>query len=167
MAIPVTGYRRKKINVQFHCMGDSVWRKALVAELCGLVLLTAMAGKLWGRENRTKDKNTAEKAADKVGDKAEELGDQTKEGAKKVAQGAKSAGNEVKAKTKDVGDDVGDEDTRCKGRDGQGCKGPLARRTKDVSAKVDDKAEDVKDTTVKGTKVAAKKTKAVGTRGGG
>jgi hypothetical protein len=35
-------------------------------------------------------------------------------------------------------------------------------KTKDVSAKVDDKAEDVKDTTVKGTKVAAKKTKDVG-----
>ncbi|MFN2509983.1 MAG: hypothetical protein ABR568_00915 [Pyrinomonadaceae bacterium] len=35
-------------------------------------------------------------------------------------------------------------------------------KTKDVGAAVGDKAEDVKDTTVKGTKVAAKKTKAVG-----
>ena len=69
--------------------------KKLLAGLCGLVLLTAMAGQAVGQENRTQDKNTAEKAADK----AKDVKDTT-------VKGAKTAGE----KTKDVAGDVKDDD---------------------------------------------------------
>ena len=76
-------------------------RSYLLVGVCGLVLLIATAGQAWAQESTTsdkKDKNVAEKTADKaedvgreVGDKAEDVGDKSKKGAKKVVQGAKSS----------------------------------------------------------------------------
>src|SRR5678815_3148269 len=88
-------------------------RKDLLAGLCGLVLLTAIAGQAVGQENRTQDKNAAEKTADKAKDVKD-----------KTVKGAKTAGE----KTKDVGEKVGD--TTVEGAKTAG------ENTKDVGEKV-------------------------------
>ena len=107
-------------------------RKNLLAGLCGLVLLTAMAGQAVGQENRkpnTPKKSTAEKTTDK----AKDVKDTT-------VEGAKTAGE----KTKDVAGDV--KDTTVKGAKVAG------KKTKDVGAEAADKSEDVGNKTVKGAK---------------
>jgi hypothetical protein len=57
-------------------------RKELLAGMCGLVLLTAIAGQAVGQENRTQDKSAAEKTADK----AKDVIDATVKGAKAAGE---------------------------------------------------------------------------------
>ena len=113
-------------------------RKDLLAGLCGLVLLTGVAGQAVGQENRTQDKSAAEKTADK----AEDAKDKTVQGAKAVGE-----------KTKDVGAEVGDKAEDAKDTTVKGTK-VAAQKTKDVSAQAADKGEDVGRKTVKGAKSA-------------
>ena len=113
-------------------------RKDLLAGLCGLVLLTVMAGQAVGQENRTQDKSAAEKTADK----AKDVKDTT-------VKGAKAAGE----KTKDVGAEVGDKAGDVKDTTVKGTK-VAAEKTKAVGAEAADKGEDVGKKTAKGAKSA-------------
>ena len=149
-------------NQPFHLNeGGSAMRKDLLAGLCSL-LLTATAGQVGAQQNTTsenKDKNAAEKAADKtkeagreVVDKTEDAGDQAKKGAKKVAQKTKSASKEVKEKTTDLGAEVGDKAGDVKDKTAKGVK-VAGKETKAVAEEAADKGDDVRDKT---TKVAKK-----------
>ena len=60
-------------------------RKEILAGLCGLVLLTAIAGQAVGQEKPTQDKSAAEKTADK----AKDVKNQCKE--RNVARGGRKA----------------------------------------------------------------------------
>ena len=111
-------------------------RKDLLAGLCGLVLLIGIASQAVGQENRTQDKNTAEKTADK----AKDVKDTT-------VKGAKAAGEKTKEVGAEVGDKAGDvKDTTVKGTK------VATEKTKNVGAQAADKGEDVGKKTVKGAK---------------
>ena len=116
-------------------------RKDFLAGLCGLVLLTAIAGQAVGQENRTQDKQD-KSAAEKTADKAKDVKDKT-------VTGATAAGE----KTKDVGAEVGDKAGDVKDTTVKGAK-VAAEKTKAVGAEAADKGEDVGKKTAKGAKSA-------------
>ena len=81
-------------------------RKVLVAVFCAVCLMTA-AGVGAAQETQTpekKDKNTAEKAADKAKEAGQEVGEKTKDVKDKTVKGAKKTGE----KTKEVAGEAGE-----------------------------------------------------------
>src|SRR5215475_11170269 len=87
--------------------------RVLLADICALCLITT-AGLAAAQQNQTpekKDKNVAERTADKakegtqeVGDKAEDVKDKTVKGAKTTGKKTKQGVNEVGDKAEDVKD---------------------------------------------------------------
>src|SRR4026209_1393871 len=88
-------------TVWFHCMRRGLtMRKILLAVLCSVCLLAA-ANATAAQQNQTpenKDKNTAEKAADKVKEAGQQTGEKVGDVKDKTVKGAKKTG----AKTKEV-----------------------------------------------------------------
>jgi hypothetical protein len=151
-------------NVWFHCNEEVLtMRSVLLTVFCTLCLI-ATAGVASAQENQTpenKDKNAAEKAADKAGD----VKDKTVKGVKKTGKKTK----EVAGKAGDKADDIKDKtvDTTKKGVNEVGDKAEDVKdksvdTTKKAANEVGDKAEDVKDKTATGVKAATKGAKAIG-----
>ena len=127
-------------------------RKLLLTIFCTLCL-TGTVGVASAQQNPTpenKDKNAAEKTADKAKEAGQEVSDKAGDVKDKTVKGAKKTGK----KTKEVAGDAADKADDAKDK--------TVDTTKKAVNEVGDKAEDAKDKTAKGVKVATKEAKAVG-----
>src|SRR5688572_10205669 len=135
-------------------------RKVLSAVFCTVCLIAAV-NVAAAQQNQTpdsKDKNAAEKTADKakevgkeVGEKAQDAKDKTVKGAKKTGEKTKEVAGETADKAKEVGQEVGDKAGDVKDKTVKGAK-KTGEKTKEVAGEVGEKADDVKDKSVDTTK---------------
>jgi hypothetical protein len=152
------------INVWFHCIGRFLtMRKGLLAVFSTLCLVAAVDVAV-AQQNQTpenKDKNAAEKTADKAKEAGQQVGDKAEDVKDKTVKGTKTAAK----KTKDAAEEAGDKAGDVKDKTVEGAKA-AGEKTKDVVQEGGDKAEDIKDKTVKGAKAAGEKTKDVANEAG-